>query len=114
MFEKPASSPQSRAQGPLKPAPARVLAPEGEPIEFVYKGVHFHIHSVLSRWRESGGWWNRMSDGRNHLTEENLFDDGGKGMWRVEAAPVGTLATFDIEFDEITHAWQIRPTSRPQ
>jgi hypothetical protein len=55
-----------------------------------------------------------MSDGRNHLTEENLFDDGGKGMWRVEAAPVGTLATFDIEFDEITHTWQIRPTSRPQ
>ena len=94
-----------------------VLAPEGEPIEFLYKGKRFHIHAVLSRWRESGGWWNRIDDGmrlhhQKHL-EQSIFDDGARAIWRVEAAPVGALATFEIELDEITGQWQIRPTSRP-
>ena len=111
MFESSATDPASQPARPVKGA--RVLAPEGEPIEFVYQGHHFHIHGILSRWRESGGWWNRINDGNNHLTEENLFDDGSKAIWRVEAAPIGALATFDIEFDEITKTWQIRPTSRP-
>jgi hypothetical protein len=31
----------------------------------------------------------------------------------VEAAPVGALATFEIELDELTGTWLIRPTSRP-
>ena len=92
---------------------ARVLAPEGEPIEFIYNGRKFHIHAIVSRWRESGGWWNRISDGKNRANEENIFDDGARAIWRVEAAPVGALATFEIELDEVTKTWLIRPTSRP-
>jgi hypothetical protein len=95
---------------------AHVLAPEGEPIEFIYKGRKFHIHAIVSRWQESGGWWNRISDGKNHLAEENIldhFNDGARAIWRVEAAPEGALGTFEIELDEITKSWQIRPTSRP-
>ena len=42
-----------------------------------------------------------------------IFNDGARAIWRVEAAPVGALATFEIELDEITGHWQIRPTSRP-
>jgi hypothetical protein len=101
-------------------ADARVLAPEGEPLEFMYKGRRFHIHAIVSRWRESGGWWNRIDDGRlvdsasfrNKPLEDLIFDDGGKAIWRVEAAPEGALTTFEIELDEITGKWQIRPTSR--
>ena len=100
-----------------KPLPqARVLAPEGEPVEFIYNDRRFHIHAIVSRWRESGGWWNRISDGKNHLadiTEKNIFDDGARAIWRVEAAPEGALATFEIELDEISKTWLIRPTSRP-
>lgn len=98
--------------------PIRVLAPEGEPIEFLYRGVRFHVHTILSKWRESGGWWNRIGDGNRHQSESllerelSIFDDGGRALWRVEAAPVGALATFDIEFDEITKRWLIRPSSR--
>ena len=101
---------------PAEPAPtntARVLAPEGEPTEFLYKGRRFHVHAIVSRWRESGGWWNRIADGNNHLNESNIFDDGARAIWRVEAAPEGTLTTFEIERDEITGTWLIRPTSRP-
>lgn len=114
--------PAAPAAGALRPArPAPVLAPEGEPIEFLYQGRRFHIHATLSRWRESGGWWNRIDDGRRlqhiqhssaHL-EQTIFDDGARAIWRVEAAPVGALATFEIELDELTGTWQIRPTSRP-
>jgi hypothetical protein len=105
-----------------------VIAPEGEPMEFIYKGVRFHVHSIVSRWRESGGWWNRIDDGRlarsrgsqrsgsaedQAINLFNLLDDGGKAIWRVEAAPIGAVGTFEIELDEITGAWLIRPTSRP-
>ncbi|TSA48139.1 MAG: hypothetical protein D4R50_01740 [Actinomycetales bacterium] len=82
-------------------------------MEFIYKGRKFQIHAIVSRWRESGGWWNRISDGSSHLSEENIFDDGDRAIWRVEAAPEGALNTFEIELDEITKIWQIRPTSRP-
>lgn len=40
------------------------------------------------------------------------LDDGSCSIWRVEAAPIGALATFEIELDEKTKSWQIRPTSR--
>jgi len=123
MFEQPAPNPPTHlAEGSIPAAPAisAVLAPQGEPIEFIYKGHRFHIHNILSRWQESGGWWNRISDGNLHDSvhksahlEQSIFNDGGRAIWRVEAAPVGALATFEIELDELTGKWIIRPTSRP-
>ncbi|MEI8223008.1 MAG: DUF6504 family protein [Actinomycetes bacterium] len=117
MFEQ--SSNPAAASGSVpeaRPALPQVLAPEGEPVEFIYKGHRFHIHNILSRWQESGGWWNRISDGNLHDSkhlEQSIFNDGGRAIWRVEAAPVGALATFEIELDELTGKWIIRPTSRP-
>jgi hypothetical protein len=72
------------------------------PIEFTFKGKRFRIHAVLSRWCEAGGWWNRVSDGRYRP------DDGARALWTVEAAPIGALATFEIERDEATGRWLIR------
>jgi hypothetical protein len=120
MFEQSASAHAPGELPAVSAAPssipsARVLAPEGEPIEFIYKGKRFHIHAIVSRWRESGGWWNRIGDGKNHLQDElAIFDDGARAIWRVEAAPEGALSTFEIELDELTNKWLIRPTSRPQ
>lgn len=91
---------------------------DGEPIEFTYRGRRYRIHAVLSRWREAGGWWNRASDGNYRP------DDGARALWRVEAAPLGAMTTFEIE--RIDNAdltdqqrtqgflWRIRPTSRSQ
>ncbi len=84
---------------------------DGEPIEFTYRGRRFRIHAVLSSWREAGGWWNRASDGNYRP------DDGSRALWRVEAAPIGALATFEIERDEVSEKtgelrWRIRPSSR--
>jgi hypothetical protein len=123
MFEKPnpnqnpsvnsASQPTSSAMPPA--FPPSVIAPEGTPAEFIYQGQRFYIHSILSQWRESGGWWNRINDGvmRSESALENfIFDDGGRSLWRVEAAPIGMVRTFDIEFDEVTKLWRVIPTSR--
>jgi hypothetical protein len=30
----------------------------------------------------------------------------------VEAAPIGALTTFEIEFNQGDNSWQIRPSSR--
>lgn len=91
---------------------AEILLYQGEPIEFTYRGSRFRIHAVLSSWKEAGGWWNRASDGLYRP------DDGSRALWRVEAAPIGALATFEIERQEVGEAagaltWRIRPTSRP-
>ncbi len=83
----------------------------GEPVEFTFRGRRFRIHSILSTWRESGEWWNRASDGFYRP------DDGSRILWRVEAAPLGAMATFEIEREEVINPnqpiWRIRPTSRP-
>ena len=68
------------------------------PIEFTFRGKRFRIHAVLSRWCESGGWWNRVSDGKYRP------DDQARALWRVEAAPIGALTTFQLERDEATRA----------
>ena len=86
MFEKaenlpatPASVTGATGTGGQGSEGARVIAPEGEPLEFMYKGRRFHVHSIVSRWRESGGWWNRIDDGRLQKgpLEDLIFDDGG-------------------------------------
>jgi hypothetical protein len=89
-------------------------SPTGEPQEFLYKGRRFRIHAILNRWRESGGWWKRLDSLNNHNLENlNDLNDQERRFWRVEAAQVGALATFEIEFDEATQTWKIRPASRP-
>jgi hypothetical protein len=92
----------------------RVVSVDGQPIEFIHNGVRFHIHAVISKWRESGGWWNRINESEVDTDKSILdsLDDGACAIWRVEAAPIGALATFEIELDEKTKCWQIRPTSR--
>lgn len=96
----------------------RVLTTDGEPIEFIHSGLRFRIHTVIAKWRKSGGWWNRINeveDGDLNKTAGSILDsldDGACSVWRVEAAPIGALATFEIELDEKTKSWQIRPTSR--
>ena len=81
--------------------PHEVVADGSTPVEFTFRGRRFRIHSVLSRWCEAGGWWNRISDGIYRP------DDGARALWRVEAAPIGALTTFEIERDEITGTWRI-------
>jgi hypothetical protein len=112
--QQPHASPIEKQMGV-----APVIAPEGEPIEFIYKGQRFHVYSILSRWREAGGWWNRISDGNSRLpygdgalSEMSIIDDGARSLWRVEAAPIGMVGSFEIEHDEITKRWAIRPASR--
>ena len=85
-----------------------VTAQGDQPIEFLYKGRRFRIHSILQSWRESGGWWKRLSESSAELH----LHDHERYLWRVEAAEIGALATFEIERDESTGIWIVRPASR--
>jgi len=57
-------------QRPGNPKPEIFLA-GGEPVEFTHNGQRFRIHTILSSWHESGGWWNRAE------REEGI------GLWRI-------------------------------
>ncbi len=91
-----------------------VVAPAGEPLFFTWRGRSYRVHSVLSRWCESGGWWQRASaetstenSPENSTTHENGINDGARTSWRVEAAPEGALAVYDLERDESSGLWRI-------
>lgn len=109
MFElhNPAQEQPNMAVPPIKRAQIsqieshEILVDGLTPVEFTFRGRRFRIHSVLSRWCEAGGWWNRISDGMYRP------DDGARALWRVEAAPVGALTTFEIERDEVTGMWRV-------
>ena len=76
----------------------------GDPVEFIYQGVRFHISEVLTTWLQSNPWWQKINS--DQINEEV------SRYWQVEAAPIGALTTFEIEFNQSDNSWQIRPSSR--
>lgn len=76
----------------------------GEPVEFIYQGVRFHINQVLTTWLQSSNWWQQI--------DSDQINEQVSKYWQVEAAPIGALTTFEIEFNQGDNSWQIRPSSR--
>ena len=76
----------------------------GEPVEFIYQGVRFHINQVLTTWLQSSNWWQQI--------DSDQINEQVSKYWQVEAAPIGALTTFEIEFNQSDNSWQIRPSSR--
>jgi hypothetical protein len=91
------------------PAQIRQVSNTGEPIEFVYNGVRFHINQTLTTWLQSSRWWQQVD--QFDLTQTGLKEEVIK-YWQVEAAPVGAITTFEIQFNQVSNTWQIRPSSR--
>jgi hypothetical protein len=104
MFERKLATNQSENH----PAQIRQLSAQGEPVEFVYNGVRFHINQILTRWLQTSNWWQELG---NDLDSNELGEQVIK-FWQVEAAPIGAITTFEIEFNQSTNTWQIQPSSR--
>jgi hypothetical protein len=76
----------------------------GEPVEFIYNGVRFHINEKLTTWLQTNDWWKKLDQGE---VKESVSK-----YWQVEAAPVGVITTFEIEFNQESNSWRITPSSR--
>lgn len=87
------------------PAQIRRLTDRGEPVEFVYNGARFHINQILTHWLQTNNWWQSLED-------QTEVEDEVIKFWQVEAAPIGAITTFEIEFNQSNNSWQIRPSSR--
>ncbi|MFM7495686.1 MAG: DUF6504 family protein [Candidatus Nanopelagicus sp.] len=87
------------------PAQIRRLTDRGEPVEFVYNGARFHINQILTHWLQTNNWWQSLED-------QTEVEDEVIKFWQVEAAPIGAITTFEIEFNQGDNSWQIRPSSR--
>ena len=37
-----------------------LFSQSGEPAEFIYNGVRFHINEKLSTWLETNDWWKKL------------------------------------------------------
>ena len=88
------------------PPPDGVIQDAGVPVEFSYKGKVFRIYSFLTRWKETSPWWKHLGRSQEGPRIEE------KTIWSVEAAPIGTMTTFEIEFNQTQNTWQVRPSSR--
>ena len=66
--------------------------------------MRFHISEVLTSWLQSSPWW-------QEINSDQIKEEVSK-YWQVEAAPIGALTTFEIEFNQVDNSWQIRPSSR--
>ena len=84
-----------------------LLTQSGEPAEFIYNGVRFHINEKLSTWLETNDWWKKL----DQLDQGEVCESVNK-YWLVEAAPIGALSTFEITFNEESNTWRITPSSR--
>ena len=102
MFERKLTT----GNGQKGPAQSQIslVSENGEPVEFIYNGVRFHINQKLTTWLQSNRWWQRLDQGEIAETVSK--------HWQVEAAPVGALTTFEIEFNQESNSWRIRPSSR--
>ena len=102
MFERKLTT----GNGQKRPAQSQIslVSENGEPVEFVYNGVRFHINQKLTTWLQSNRWWQRLDQGEIAETVSK--------HWQVEAAPVGALTTFEIEFNQESNSWRITPSSR--
>ena len=87
-----------------------LLSQSGEPAEFIYNGVRFHINEKLSTWLETNDWWKKL-DQLDQLDQGEVCESVSK-HWLVEAAPIGALSTFEITFNEESNTWRITPSSR--
>ena len=87
-----------------------LLSQSGEPSEFIYNGVRFHINEKLSTWLETNDWWKKL-DQLDQLNQGEVCESVSK-YWLVEAAPIGALSTFEITFNEESNTWRITPSSR--
>ena len=94
------------------PAQSRIslFSQSGEPAEFIYNGVRFHINEKLSTWLETNDWWKKL-DQLDQLNQGEVCESVSK-YWLVEAAPIGALSTFEITFNEESNTWRITPSSR--
>ena len=102
MFERKLTT----GNGQKRPAQSAIslVSENGEPVEFIYNGVRFHINQKLTTWLQSNRWWKK-------LDQCEIAETVSK-HWQVEAAPVGALTTFEIEFNQESNSWRIRPSSR--
>ena len=90
--------------------PAKIcqIGEQGEPIEFIYQGIRFHINQVLSNYLQTNQWWKEIA---SNSIDDQVSEQVSK-IWQVEAAPIGAIATFEIEYNQSSKQWQIRSTSR--
>lgn len=102
MFERK-ESPITRQ---ITPAQSKIclFSDDGQPVEFVYNGIRFHINQTLTTWLQTNSWWEKI--------EAQGVNEAVNKYWQVEAAPIGALTTFEIEFNQVDNSWQIRPTSK--
>jgi hypothetical protein len=85
--------------------PVEVRRRDEDPAEFLWRGRYYAVREVLSRWVETGAWWQAAA--------ENAPPGGPlaaeREMWRVEASRgrASGSGVYDLCLDWTAGGWTL-------
>jgi len=87
--------------------PVEVRRRDEDPAEFLWRGRFYAVHEVLSRWVETGAWWQAAERSPGSLGAPASV--GEREMWRVEATRGRTHGSgvYDLCLDWTAGGWTL-------
>ncbi len=79
--------------------PIDVEAPKGSVEAFWWRGKRYQVRRVLTRWRESGGWWEKGAEEKPWLAGD------AREVVRLEAGNGRAAGTYEIARDLRAGTW---------
>jgi protein ImuB len=76
-----------------EPADVTAMVPEGPPLQFRWRGVHYQVANAEGPERIRGEWWREPDRARDYYTVE---DDAGRRFWLYRDGPYGAHAKWFV------------------
>jgi protein ImuB len=76
-----------------EPADVTAMVPEGAPLQFRWRGVHYQVTNAEGPERIRGEWWRESDRARDYYTVE---DEAGHRFWLYRDGPYGAHAKWFV------------------
>lgn len=76
-----------------EPADVTAMVPEGPPLQFRWRGVHYQVANAEGPERIRGEWWREQNRARDYYTVE---DEAGRRFWLYRDGPYGASAQWFV------------------
>jgi protein ImuB len=76
-----------------EPADVTAMVPEGPPLQFRWRGVHYQVANAEGPERIRGEWWRQSDRARDYYTVE---DEAGRRFWLYRNGHYGAAAKWFV------------------
>lgn len=89
--------------------------PPGTPTQFRWRGRVWSVREVVTRWLETGAWWDsplvkavRGDDQQQLLDDRDIDLLAEHEVWRVVAGTGATVGVYELDHVQQTGSWRLR------